>query len=274
MIRRISLFFVSLFLVVLLFFGIGLAFCPLPGTVPVLMYHFIGTAQEARESKNFVAREGFARQMEILQRLGFRVISMDDFYQIRTGEKKGRGKEIVITFDDGNYTFETEAFPILKSYHFPVTLFVVSESVKRRINGSMPAETLKNLLRSGLIVIGSHSQTHPLLSTLPEEQLKNEVEISKADLEALFGIPINYFAYPSGDLDRRVLGAVEKAGYRLAFTTSHKKLNDIPENGYGLTRIKISDSSDNFFIFWVKISGIFQFFKSERHKLKLQLGLL
>ena len=273
MLRRIGLFFVSLGLIFLLLFGISVAFLPLPGTVPVLMYHFIGTAQQAEESKNFVTRQSFAEQMAFLKRLGYRVISMDDLYEIQTGKRKERGKEIVITFDDGNTTFATEAFPILKPYRFPATLFVVSESVKREINGSMSAETLKELFRSGLILIGSHSQTHPLLPQLADEQLKNEIDGSKADLQAMLSIPVYYFAYPSGDLDPRVVEAVEKSGYRLAFTTSHKKLNDIPENPYALTRVKISRSSDNLLIFWFKVSGIYQFLKSKKHKLKLKLGL-
>ena len=241
---------------------------PLPGHIPVLMYHFIGTGEDALREKNFVSRDSFAQQMAFLHLFGYRVISMDDYDAIKTGKRKPRGRELLITFDDGNYTFEKEAFPILARYRFPVTLFVVSESVKRQLHGSMPADTLKRLLATGWIAASSHSKTHPFLSSMTEEQMKKELEESKKDLEEMLGVPIRYFAYPSGDLDERVIGFVQKAGYRLAFTTSHKQLKKIREGPYALTRIKITRSSDNPLIFWFMVSGIYHGAKGVLHQIR------
>ena len=64
---------------------------PLPGTIPVLMYHFIDTPERSAVEKNVVSLESFKKQMDFLARFGYRVISLDDYYAIRKGEKKPLG---------------------------------------------------------------------------------------------------------------------------------------------------------------------------------------
>ncbi|MFZ2523215.1 MAG: Ig-like domain-containing protein, partial [Minisyncoccia bacterium] len=62
--------------------------------------------------------------------------------------------------------------------------------------------------------IGSHSQTHPYLTTLSAENLTKEVSDSKSDLTNIMGISgVNTFVYPYGDYDANVRQAVINAGY-------------------------------------------------------------
>ncbi len=239
---------------------------PLPGEVPVLMYHFVGTKENAGEFKNFVSRESFERQMDFLRRFGYRVISAADYEAILKGKRKPRGREVVITFDDGNETFETHALPVLEKYKFPVTMFLVSESVRTGTQGSMRAETIKKMAAEHPWVnFESHTRTHPHLSLLTEEEMRAELTGSKQELEALLGREVPYLAYPSGSIDERVLAETQKAGYRLAFTTSYKKLKDLPVGIFALPREKISESSDNPLVFWFRISGLYGLFKRHRH---------
>lgn len=58
--------------------------------------------------------------------------------------------------------------------------------------------------------IGAHSATHPLMSTLDERGLISEVVTSKKKCEALTARPVECFAYPSGDLDIRVVQEVSR----------------------------------------------------------------
>lgn len=237
---------------------------PLPGVIPVLMYHYIGTKEEAAREKNFITADTFKSQMDFLKRFGYRVISMDEYYAIKRGKQKPKGREIVITFDDAHYTFR-EAYDILKSYEFPVTMFVVSEAVKGNLkNGSLDLETLKQMSANHWLVMEGHTKTHPLLSQLTPEQIDDEIAGSKNDLEEMFGKQIRFLAYSSGDFDQQVIDVVKKAGYLMAFTTSHKRLKAVPPGPYAITRLKISE--DNLFIFWGQISGIYQEFKAWRHR--------
>ena len=268
MIKKILKFFGITASIVFIVFVVAVIVLPLPGQVPVLMYHFFGSNEEALQSKNYVGRESFKKQMALIQLLGYHVITLDDLYEIRTGKRKPEGREIAITFDDGNITFLTEAVPILKEYEFPVTQFLITESMKRGLNSSMSIGTIKLLLQYGWFHIGAHTRTHPLLSRLENEQIEDEVLGSKKELEAIFKVPVNHIAYPVGDFDARTLSAVGEAGYWMGFTTSPKKLNSFQPSLLSTPRIKISHTSDNPFIFWIKISGIYEFFKLRRHELK------
>lgn len=242
---------------------------PLPGTIPVLMYHSVGSKDDAKERKHFVSRESFGAQMAFLRLFSFRVISMDQYARILKGEQKSRGREIVITFDDANETFMQEVWPVLRKYAYPVTLFTVSESLKRQMNGSMTPEDFKEVLSSERVTVGANSKTHPALDEIEDEaQLLDEVKGSKEDLEKELKVKVNYFSYPNGDLDARALKAVSDSGYRLGFTTSYHKLRRLEETPFSLTRLNITRSSDNPLIFWTKVTGIYQTHKAYWQKLK------
>lgn len=244
--------------------GLLMAVFPPKGYIPILMYHFIDTPERAAYEKNVVSLESFKRQMRVLKWFGFRVITLDDYYDALTGEREPGRREVVLTFDDANYTFQEKAFPVLKHYGYPSTVFAVSQNVEQHLHGSMTRETLTKLAATGLVSIESHSRTHPSLSHLDEKQIREELEGSKRELEAMFGRPVHYFAYPSGDIDTRVVNLAEEAGYRLAFTTSPEKRGDLSENHFTLTRIKISRTSDFPIAFWIKISGIYEWVKKFR----------
>ena len=270
--KNLKIFFLFAAVILTAIFAVAFAVLPLPGQIPVLMYHFIDTRAQAAESKNYVSVQSFNRQMDFLKRFGYHVISVKELDEIRAGRRASRGREIVITFDDGHESFKRNALAVLENYRHPVMLFLISESVKRGLNGSMQIEDIKELLRHDWISIGSHSRTHPFLSQMTEEQIKDELEGSKKDLEEMTGAPIDYFAYPLGDMDARVERAAELAGYHMAFTTAYKRLRGLREGPYALTRQKITKSSDNPIVFWVKISGLYQFFKDGRYKLKTAKG--
>jgi len=66
--------------------------------------------------------------------------------------------------------------------------------------------------------IGSHSRTHPILTQLDDEHLRDELAGSRSTIEKGLKQPVVSFCYPNGDLDDRVEAAVTKAGYDCAVT--------------------------------------------------------
>lgn len=82
----------------------------------------------------------------------------------------------------------------------------------------MSWEQVRELHKAGH-EIGSHSLTHPLLTDLPDERLREEVEGSGRVLSEVLGAPVSSFSYPNGRYDARVVGAVSAAGYECAVTT-------------------------------------------------------
>ena len=262
--RATGLFFAG----VLLLTGAAVAVLPLPGDIPVLMYHAIDTPERAALEKNVVSRQSFERQMAFLAALRYRVLSMREYEEIIYGKRKPHGREILITFDDGDHSFASQAFPVLKKYRLPVTLFLISAHLENGVYGSMQTEMIRELLKNPWITVQSHSRTHPLLSQVDDAALENELAGAKKELEDLFQAPIRAIAYPSGDMDQRVADAARKYGYTVAFTTSAKKLRGISEGPWSLTRVKISRTSDFLPAFWIKISGVYENVRRLRRSIK------
>jgi peptidoglycan/xylan/chitin deacetylase (PgdA/CDA1 family) len=77
----------------------------------------------------------------------------------------------------------------------------------------LKAEELPRLADGGLIEIGAHSVTHPLLPQLPREAQRREIRESKELLECLLGREIRGFAYPNGACEKTVRELVREAGF-------------------------------------------------------------
>lgn len=85
----------------------------------ILMYHKV----DANYSKFIPALDVrvFARQINLLRRL-YDIISLDDIFTERL--KKGGRQKLIITFDDGYRCIYKFAYPILKKYSIPTTIFL------------------------------------------------------------------------------------------------------------------------------------------------------
>jgi peptidoglycan/xylan/chitin deacetylase (PgdA/CDA1 family) len=66
--------------------------------------------------------------------------------------------------------------------------------------------------------IGSHTRTHPHLTTLDDETLREELVRSREEVEQRLGRACPTLAYPYGDHDERVVQAAGAAGYTAAGT--------------------------------------------------------
>lgn len=69
-----------------------------------------------------------------------------------------------------------------------------------------------------LITIGSHTRSHPILTTLSDAQLRDEIVGSKQVLETHLDRSVDYFSYPNGANNASVVDLV-RAHYRAAVST-------------------------------------------------------
>jgi peptidoglycan/xylan/chitin deacetylase (PgdA/CDA1 family) len=134
---------------------------------------------------------------------------------------------VVLTFDDGYRNFYDYAWPVLKRHGFPATVFLVSGRIgdtTRWLAGDgrgdtplMDAACIRELRREG-VLFGAHSVTHPRLSRIDADRMREEVSQSKQSLEELLDESVDHFCYPYGDYDREVMAAVRHSGFRAALT--------------------------------------------------------
>ena len=77
---------------------------------------------------------------------------------------------------------------------------------------------LRSLSKQG-VTIGAHTRTHPILSQITADELREEIRGSQDDLQREIGDTRPIFCYPSGDHDDRVVRILREEGFAAAFTT-------------------------------------------------------
>lgn len=84
---------------------------------------------------------------------------------------------------------------------------------------AMTALELRELTRGGLIGLGAHTISHPVLSSLSAENQYAEIAGSRQQLESIIGRPVLTFAYPYGAFTNQTVDMVKAAGFHVACTT-------------------------------------------------------
>jgi peptidoglycan/xylan/chitin deacetylase (PgdA/CDA1 family) len=90
-------------------------------------------------------------------------------------------------------------------------------------------------LDPNLIGIGSHSDTHPILTSLADAELEREMAESRRRLEQQLQRPVDTFCYPNGIYDARCL-RIARNCFRAALTTAVGFIN-AGDDPYELARI-------------------------------------
>jgi len=172
--------------------------------VAVLGYHDFSTTLKETEMR--INTQKFRAQMQYLKDQGLSVISMADFTAWKQGKKAIPPRSVVITIDDGWSSVYTDAYPILKEFRYPFTVFLYTKyiDVKGR---SMSLAMIKEMQKNGA-TIGNHSMSHPYPATVKSQQqkgpksfaayLEREMGESKTFLEKAFGQKVNTYCYPGG----------------------------------------------------------------------------
>ena len=236
--------------------------------VPVLTYHSINTHIAKGMEGLAVSPDTFDRQMEFLRSHNYNVIPLENLAALIKDNKKIPPKTIAITFDDGYVDNYTYAFPVLKKYRIPATIFIIINEVGRKERDRLEWEQIKEMQHSGLVTFGSHTLRHERLINIKSPQdLKAEVFESKRILEDKLSQKVNLFSYPEGCYNRQIRQLVMDAGYSAAVATTPGKqslANDI----FLLKRIRISENSRNMFIFAVETSGYYTMVKEYKKEYK------
>lgn len=83
-------------------------------------------------------------------------------------------------------------------------------------------EQVRELRREG-VEIGAHTQSHPILAAMPDDEAAREIGEGKAELESVLQEDVTFFAYPNGKFGRDFkdvhVKQVAEAGFEAALTT-------------------------------------------------------
>ena len=135
-----------------------------------------------------------------------------DDYQIDLYHYEGFNRGMVtITFDDAWEVNTETALPIMKQYGFKSTQFYMTESIIIPYYPN-PFAFIKQFIDDGH-EIGSHSITHPFLTTLSSAEVTNELKGSKDYLNSslgYLGVNVKHFSSPFGDYNAFVNNEIMK----------------------------------------------------------------
>lgn len=207
--------------------------------VTIFCYHSISK----KSDKYSVDFHLFKKEIEKILRYS-KFIAIEDV--IKT---KVIGQSVVLTVDDG-YEDVMKILPITQKYKIPVTLFVLSNPKNANRyelshNGKfLNTKQIKYLMSKGWS-IGGHSATHANLNKLTAREIEKEIIESKKVLEQKLGVRINYFSYPKGVCDKKIIQAVKKAGYKAAFSVAPSHINE-KSDLLALPRVVIDSSFTDF----------------------------
>jgi peptidoglycan/xylan/chitin deacetylase (PgdA/CDA1 family) len=198
--------------------------------VSVLGYHDFSETEP--ETAMRINTTKFRKQMEAIRQLGISVVSLEEFSAWKRGEKDIPEKSILLTYDDGWKSVYTDAFPILREFGYPYTLFLY----KNYVDGGGKALTtpmIQEMIKAGA-TIGSHSVSHPYPIVFKSHRkkgpdkydafLRKEMGESKRFLESKFGVKAETYSYPGGFMTEEMLPLASEFGYTYAFTVQPGKV--------------------------------------------------
>lgn len=88
-----------------------------------------------------------------------------------------------------------------------------------RVARVLDREELVRLAAGGLIEIGAHTTSHPMLATLNRDRQRDELRRSRAAIEAIIGQSVTSLSYPFGSHNADTIAEVEAARFTLACAT-------------------------------------------------------
>lgn len=209
----------------------------------VLMYHHLSPGEE---SSSTISPDKFASHLKMLKEEGFNVIPLNELGKFLEGKEKAPPNAIIITFDDGYRSNYEYAFPSLKEYDYPATIFMIVSRIGKtagEISKLSWEEML--LMQEHKIDFQSHSydghytvkvnakgDEKPVLAgdiydaftgkredpDARQLRVYEDLKLSKSLLEEKMGSQVEYFAIPYGWVDERLTKAAEEAGFKYLLT--------------------------------------------------------
>jgi peptidoglycan/xylan/chitin deacetylase (PgdA/CDA1 family) len=245
--------------------------------VPVLMFHEVVPDGTSPLPPYAITQSRLRGILRDFTERGYRSGTLEDVVSALDGDRRahdvsGKGrKKLVLTFDDGTRDFLEYALPVLQEFNFSATLFIVTGMVGGMRAWSdlppvpiMSADELRSLQAMGF-TIGAHTVSHRRLSSLNDDEAREEIALSKQTLGDLLGAPVGWFAYPYLAENDQTRALVREAGYAGAcggLNQSHSR--------YYLSRVDVTAFTDR--ELRLRCNGLFhltrQMIREVQHKSK------
>ncbi len=207
-------------------------------SVPILMYHVINPPPAGAPFPGlYVPAAEFAAQMQALKAAGWHAVTMDQLEANWTrGVPLGPGKPIVLSFDNGYASQYNNALPVLQRLGW-VGVENIQLSGLPPSQGGFTDAQVHGLIKAGW-ELDTQGISHADLIRLDSSELHYQVVTARQMLRSRYGVPVNWFCYPSGHYDATVISEVRSAGY-VGSTTVVPGWAATASNPYALPRLRV-----------------------------------
>lgn len=181
--------------------------------IPILLYHQIPTEKSNREDYYLcTTAKQFEKQITGLKDLGYTFITYEDLIKYNNNELALPEYVVLLSFDDGYLNNYENAFPIVKKYNIPISIFVIDDCVGT--NGYFSWGQAKEMEESGLVHIYTHGKVHIPYGNEPAEIVGDYIPYAHSHLEEELGHSTSkVFAYPYGSYSDVSINTLSGLGF-------------------------------------------------------------
>ena len=184
----------------------------------VLIYHRFG---EDKYPSTNIGIERFREQLEYLKTNAYKVISLQQLVQFLKEGSKLPEKSVVITIDDGYRSVYEEAWPLLRKYGYPFTVFLYAKATENRHWNYLSWDQVKEMKAEG-VDFQNHGYAHNYMASKPSGMnmdeyrawLKEDIAVSTRILTEKLNKRPYFFAVPYGEYNKPLLDEVRSFGYQ------------------------------------------------------------
>ena len=190
--------------------------------VVVLLYHKF---DDKRSPSTSVSLQNFKAQMCFLKKHKYQVIPLKHLVALLANHKPLPPKAVVITIDDGYKTVFSHAFPILKEFGYPFTVFLPTAAIEKKYPDYLTWAEVKQMQKYGAD-FQDHSYAHyrlglkPLFMTETEYRkwIRTDLQKSRAIFKKRLGYEPEILAFPYGYYNQILIDEAIKLGYKALLT--------------------------------------------------------
>ena len=229
-------------------------------TIAVLCYHNIGSTEEIDnfpDEKDWaISVDNFKEHLDYLKKNNYKTLTMEEFYNWKTGKIDLPYKSVLITFDDGFLSNYEYAFKMLKNYNMNASVFIVGSFIENSTEESWNGNIKTYMNRDILIYL---QQEYPNIEIYSHSYnlhfdgaINQSEDILKQDIYNFhnFYQETNIFCYPFGKYNYNIEKTLKDSGYKLAFRygpnkKDYKKASRY-DNNFEIPRLNVSHGMNKF----------------------------
>lgn len=183
----------------------------------VIQYHHISDDTPPSTSTSPAL---FARHLELLKAENYSVVPLHTLTDALQSGEPLPDRAVAITFDDGYESLYSQAYPLLKQYGFPFTVFLNTKPIEQGVKSFVTWEQVREMAANGA-AIANHTHSHPhMLRRLEGEsepqwyqRMTDEIQQAQSLIEDNTNQHHRLFVYPYGEYDTQIRALLEDLNF-------------------------------------------------------------